>query len=157
MRLRAEAQHQFPVVCSEDGCRASGRGSSQALLATDSQLPPRPPAPVQVQGTSVCCPGPFLLDVFPVASRLEVVTQRCASSLYLLLSTSFLPSCRPPGWPLATPDSSRLGGNSLHRLHELSHSGPGLPSSTTSTAPSLRPWGPHTAEAHSHPRSWVGQ
>ena len=40
---------------------------------------------------------------------------------------SFLPSCRPPGWPLATPDSNRLWGNSLHRLlHKLSHSRPGL-------------------------------
>ena len=91
MRLRAEAQHQFPTVSSKNGCRASGCGGSQALLATDSQLPPLPPAPVQVQGTSVCCPGPFLLGVFPVASRLEVVTQRRASSLYLLLSMSFLP------------------------------------------------------------------
>ena len=49
VRFRAEAQHQFPVVCSEGGCRASERGGSQALPATDSGLPPLPPEPVQVR------------------------------------------------------------------------------------------------------------
>lgn len=105
VRFRAEAQHQFPVVCSEGGCRASERGGSQALPATDSGLPPLLPEPVQVQGTSMCGPGPFLLGVFPVASRLEVVTQTCFQFVLALVHVlpSFLPVDHLAGlWQLQT-------------------------------------------------------
>lgn len=84
-------------------------------------------APVHMQGTSMCCPGPFTLGVFPVASSLEVVTQRRASSLYLLLSTSFpyfLSTTRLTSWRLQT--RSRLEETALQTSSMSLHSGPGL-------------------------------
>lgn len=62
-----------------------------------------------------------------MASRLEVVTHRRASSSYL--SASFLPSFLTATW-LTSGDSrlnTRPRGNTLHRLlHQLSHTGPSL-------------------------------